>query len=277
MRTYPCVLTIAGSDCSGGAGIQADIKAISALGAYAASAITAITVQNTCGVTGIHPVPPVYVKGQIEAVMEDIRPQAIKIGMINDTEIVKVIAESLQKYHPQFVVFDPVMVSTSGCKLMEDEAIEAITTQLIPLATLITPNLSEAEILAGQKINTVEDMQRQAKKMLGLGCKGVLIKGGHLEGGQMCDVLQTADEDTPHLFTAPKVESRNTHGTGCTLSSAIATYLALGETVTSAVEKAKQYVYKGIESGKDVCIGHGHGPLNHFYSPVPMHIFDKNE
>ncbi|WP_303911394.1 bifunctional hydroxymethylpyrimidine kinase/phosphomethylpyrimidine kinase [Bacteroides mediterraneensis] len=276
MRTYPCVLTIAGSDCSGGAGIQADIKTISALGAYAASAITAITVQNTCGVTGIHPVPPSYVKGQIEAVMDDIRPQAIKIGMINDTKIVEVIAEMLQKYQPQFVVFDPVMVSTSGCKLMEDEAIEAITTRLIPLATLITPNLSEAEILAGQKIRTVEEMQRQAKEMLKLGCRGVLIKGGHLEGGRMCDVLQTVGEEAPHLFAAPKVDSRNTHGTGCTLSSAIATYLALGETVTDAVEKAKQYVYKGIEAGKDVCIGHGHGPLNHFYSPVPMHIFDKN-
>ncbi|WP_308762511.1 bifunctional hydroxymethylpyrimidine kinase/phosphomethylpyrimidine kinase [uncultured Bacteroides sp.] len=276
MRTYPCVLTIAGSDCSGGAGIQADIKTISALGAYAASAITAITVQNTCGVTGIHPVPPSYVKGQIEAVMDDIRPQAIKIGMINDTKIVEVIAEMLQKYQPQFVVFDPVMVSTSGCKLMEDEAIEAITTRLIPLATLITPNLSEAEILAGQKIRTVEKMQRQAKEMLKLGCRGVLVKGGHLEGGRMCDVLQTVGEEAPHLFAAPKVDSRNTHGTGCTLSSAIATYLALGETITDAVEKAKQYVYKGIEAGKDVCIGHGHGPLNHFYSPVPMHIFDKN-
>ena len=158
MRTYPCVLTIAGSDCSGGAGIQADIKAISALGAYAASAITAITVQNTLGVTGIHPVPPAYVKGQIEAVMDDIRPKAVKIGMINDAEIVRVIAESILKYHPEYVVFDPVMVSTSGCKLMEDEAIEAITTRLIPLASLITPNLSEAEILAGQKICTVEDM-----------------------------------------------------------------------------------------------------------------------
>lgn len=277
MRTYPCVLTIAGSDCSGGAGIQADIKTISALGAYASSVVTAITVQNTCGVTGIHPVPPSYVKGQIEAVMEDICPQAIKIGMINDTKIVEVIAASFLKYRPKFVVFDPVMVSTSGCKLMEDEAIEAITTKLIPMATLITPNLSEAEILAGQKISTVEEMQRQAKEMLKLGCKGVLIKGGHLEGGRMCDVLQTTDEEEPQLFTAPKVESRNTHGTGCTLSSAIATYLALGETVTAAVEKAKQYVYKGIETGKDVCIGHGHGPLNHFYSPVPMHIFDKNE
>lgn len=277
MRTYPCVLTIAGSDCSGGAGIQADIKAISALGAYAASAITAITVQNTLGVTGIHPVPPAYVKVQIEAVMDDIRPKAVKIGMINDAEIVKVIAESILKYHPEYVVFDPVMVSTSGCKLMEDEAIEAITTRLIPLASLITPNLSEAEILAGQKIRTVEDMKQQAKEMLKLGCKGVLIKGGHLDGGLMCDVLQTATEEAPHLFTAPKVDSRNTHGTGCTLSSAIATFLALGEPMSVAVEKAKQYVYKGIESGKDVFIGGGHGPLNHFHSPVAMHIFDKNE
>ena len=206
MRTYPCVLTIAGSDCSGGAGIQADIKAISALGAYAASAITAITVQNTLGVTGIHPVPPTYVKGQIEAVMADIRPKAVKIGMINDAEIVKVIAESILKYHPEYVVFDPVMVSTSGCKLMEDEAIEAIMTRLIPLASLITPNLSEAEILTGQKIRDVEDMKQQAKEMLKLGCKGVLIKGGHLDGGLMCDVLQTATEEAPHLFTAPKVD-----------------------------------------------------------------------
>ena len=160
---------------------------------------------------------------------------------------------------------------------MEDKAIEAITTRLIPLASLITPNLSEAEILAGQKISTVEDMKHQAKEMLKLGCKGVLIKGGHLDGGLMCDVLQTATEEAPHLFTAPKVNSRNTHGTGCTLSSAIATFLALGEPMSVAVKKAKQYVYKGIESGKDVCIGGGHGPLNHFHSPVAMHIFDKNE
>jgi hydroxymethylpyrimidine/phosphomethylpyrimidine kinase len=213
----------------------------------------------------------------VSAVMDDIRPKAVKIGMINDAEIVKVIAESILKYHPEYVVFDPVMVSTSGCKLMEDEAIEAITTRLIPLASLITPNLSEAEILAGQKIRTVEDMKRQAKEMLKLGCKGVLIKGGHLDGGLMCDVLQTATEEAPHLFTAPKVDSRNTHGTGCTLSSAIATFLALGEPMSVAVKKAKQYVYKGIESGKDVCIGGGHGPLNHFHSPVAMHIFDKNE
>lgn len=204
MKHYPCVLTIAGSDCSGGAGIQADIKTISALGAYAASAITAITVQNTCGVTDIHPVPASYVKGQIEAVMTDIRPRAIKIGMINDVNIVKVIAESLQKFKPEFVVFDPVMVSTSGCKLMEDEAIEAITSQLMPLSTLITPNLREAEVLTGIPIPDIETMKTASRELLRYGSHAVLVKGGHLEDGGMCDVLQVKGEAEPHLFTAKK-------------------------------------------------------------------------
>lgn len=276
MKHYPCVLTIAGSDCSGGAGIQADIKTISALGAYAASAITAIIVQNTCGVTGIHPVPANYVKGQIEAVMTDIRPRAIKIGMINDVNIVKVIAESLQTYKPEFVVFDPVMVSTSGCKLMEDEAIKAITSQLMPLSTLITPNLREAEVLTGMPIPDIETMKTASRDLLHYGCHAVLVKGGHLENGGMCDVLQIENEAEPHLFTADKVESHNTHGTGCTLSSAIATYLALGHNMTEAVRLAKAYVYQGILSGKDIHIGEGHGPLNHFHSPVPMHIYDED-
>ena len=205
--------------------------------------------------------------------MDDIRPKAVKIGMINDAEIVKVIAESILKYHPEYVVFDPVMVSTSGCKLMEDKAIEAITTRLIPLASLITPNLSEAEILAGQKISTVEDMKHQAKEMLKLGCKGVLIKGGHLDGGLMCDVLQTATEEAPHLFTAPKVNSRNTHGHRMYLVFRYRHVSGIGRTHVCSCKEAKQYVYKGIESGKDVCIGGGHGPLNHFHSPVAMHNF----
>ncbi|MCL1625752.1 bifunctional hydroxymethylpyrimidine kinase/phosphomethylpyrimidine kinase [Bacteroides caecicola] len=277
MTTYPCILTIAGSDCSGGAGIQADIKAISALGAYAASAITAITVQNTCGVTGIHPVPPEYVKGQIEAVMTDIRPMAVKIGMINDDEIVHVIADALRKFSPRFVVLDPVMVSTSGCKLIEDAAINALTTELMPLATLITPNLSEAEVLTGGKIEGVEGMKIAARKLLDYGSSAVLVKGGHLEEGEMCDVLQINNESAPHLYTMKKIESRNTHGTGCTLSSAIATYLALGEPMTEAVRKAKEYVYRGILSGSNVHIGEGHGPLNHFHAPVAMHIFNENE
>lgn len=277
MKHYPCVLTIAGSDCSGGAGIQADIKTISALGAYAASAITAITVQNTTGVNGIHPVPPAYVKGQIEAVMDDIRPQAIKIGMINDAEIVRTIAGCIEKYRPRHVVFDPVMVSTSGCRLMEDEAIEAITTCLMPLSTLITPNLSEAEILLGYPVHDIGTMKTAAIELLKHGSRSVLVKGGHLEDGNMCDVLQIKGEDTPCLYKAQKITSRNTHGTGCTLSSAIATFLALGEPLPASVRKAKEYVYQGILSGRDIHIGEGHGPLNHFHSPVPMHIIDENE
>lgn len=277
MKKYHSVLTIAGSDCSGGAGIQADIKAISALGGYAASAITAITVQNTLGVTGIHPVPASYVKAQIEAVMTDIKPSAVKIGMINDVEIVKAIAESIKEYRPKFVVFDPIMVSTSGCKLIEDKAIEAIKKELIPLSTIITPNLSEAVVLTGDSIGDAASMTAAGNKILESGCGAVLIKGGHLEGNDMCDVLCIKGENTPYIYMASKISSKNTHGTGCTLSSSIATYLALGETLREAVRKAKDYVHKGILNGKDVCIGSGHGPLNHFYSPVPMHIFNENE
>lgn len=277
MKKYHSILTIAGSDCSGGAGIQADIKTISALGGYAASAITAITVQNTCGVTGIHPVPASYVKAQIDAVMTDINPEAIKIGMINDVEIVDAIASCIKEYNPKFVVFDPVMVSTSGCKLIEDKAIDAIKNKLIPLSTIITPNLSEAKVLTGDEIGNAESMVMAGEKILDYGCHSVLIKGGHLEGNDMCDVLCIKGEDTPYIYKADKIASNNTHGTGCTLSSAIATYLALGHSLQEAVRLAKDYVHKGISSGKDVCIGHGHGPLNHFHSPVPMHIFSENE
>lgn len=272
MKKYPCILSIAGSDCSGGAGIQADLKTISALGGYAATAITAITVQNTTGVRAIHAVPPVYVRGQIEVVMEDIRPDAVKIGMINEVEIVKVIASCLSRYQPRYVVFDPVMVSTSGHKLIEDDAVSALTRELMPLSSLITPNLSEAKVLTGHSINNVEEMKAAAPDLLKFGCGAVLLKGGHLEGGKMCDVLQIAGEDEPHLFVSDKIESKNTHGTGCTLSSAIATFLALGYDMPQAVELAKAYVTGGINAGKEVHIGEGHGPLNHFYAPVPMKI-----
>ena len=268
MKHYPCILTIAGSDCSGGAGIQADIKTISALGAYAASAITAITVQNTCGVTGIHAVPPTYIQGQIQAVMTDIPPISVKIGMLNDAGTIRAIAESLHRFTPyyKYIVLDPVMVSTSGCKLIEDDAIEALTSLLMPLATLITPNLSEAEVLTGKRIATIPDMEKAAKELLAFGSQAVLVKG---------DVLYIKGEDRPHLFSSPKIESRNTHGTGCTLSSAIATYLALGEPLEEAVRKAKAYVYQGILSGKDVHIGEGHGPLNHFFAPVPLRVNEE--
>ena len=211
MKHYIPILSIAGSDCSGGAGIQADLKTISALGSYAATAITAITVQNTCGVSDIFPVPAETVKAQIAAVMEDIHPEAIKIGMVNDPSVIRVIAESIRTYHPRYVVLDPVMVSTSGHKLIKDEAIQLITAELMPLADLITPNLKEAEVLCGFSVHTVEDMKQAAIRLLHLGSQAVLLKGGHLEGDQMIDILMTADNPEPYTFVSPKVESKNTH------------------------------------------------------------------
>lgn len=272
MKHYIPVLSIAGSDCSGGAGIQADLKAISALGSYAATAITAVTVQNTCGVRAIHPVPADIIKGQIQAVMEDIRPLAVKIGMVNDIEAIHAIAEALTIYHPLYVVFDPVMVSTSGHRLIEEEAIELLKTTLIPLATVITPNLKEAEVLYGKPISTLTDMEKAAYELLCLGCQSVLIKGGHLEGNEMTDILLTGKDASPLHYPGTKVDSHNTHGTGCTLSSAIATFLAQGYALPEAVKKAKDYVYNGILHGKDIQIGNGHGPLNHFFSPISMKI-----
>lgn len=277
MKAYPCVMTIAGSDCSGGAGIQADIKTISALGVYAASAVTSVTVQNTCGVREIFPVPPRIVGAQIEAVMEDIRPESVKIGMVGDPEVAEAIAGSLLRFRPRFVVFDPVMVSTSGCKLMDDRAVSVVVEKLFPLSTLVTPNLSEAEVLAGRKIASPDEMERAAADLLRFGSGAVLVKGGHLPGGMMCDVLRVRGKEDAVRFASPKIDSSNTHGTGCTLSSAIAAFLALGHPLESAVAEAKEYVYKGIEAGKDVRIGHGHGPLNHFHSPERMHIFCKDE
>lgn len=272
MNRYPIVLSIAGSDCSGGAGIQADLKTISALGAYAATAITAITVQNTTGVRAIHSVPSEFVRGQIEAVMEDLKPDAIKIGMINDVTIVRVITEILLKYKGCPVVFDPVMVSTSGSKLIEDDAIEVIKKELFPLVQLITPNLNEAEVLTGHPIQILQEMKIAASELLQYGSSAVLVKGGHLKGDKMYDVLQIAREKEPYLFTSDKIESKNTHGTGCTLSSSIATFLALGMELPRAVEKAKKYVHQAIFAGKNIQIGHGNGPVNHTYAPARMKI-----
>lgn len=275
MKRYTSVLSIAGSDCSGGAGIQADLKTVSALGAYACTAITAVTVQNTVGVRAVHAVPPAIVSGQIEAVMDDIRPDAVKIGMLNDAPTAEAVAHCLRRYAPHHVVLDPVMVSTSGHRLMEDDAIETVMRRLVPLATVITPNLSEAEVVCGRTLRTVDHMKEAARELLATGCGAVLLKGGHLEGGLMCDVLHVAGEDAPRLFTAPRIESRNTHGTGCTLSAAIATFLALGLGLPQAVERAKRYVTAGIEAGKDIAAGQGHGPLNHLHAPVPMNLREE--
>lgn len=271
-KHYPCVLTIAGSDCSGGAGVQADIKTISALGAYAASVITAVTVQNTRGVTGIHRIPPEIIAAQTEAVMEDICPTAVKIGMVNDAEAVHAIAKTLRRFGSRYIVFDPVMVSSSGRKLMEDEAIDTIQKELFPLCSLITPNIDEATFLLQRNIHSTDEMKEAAKDLLCYGSKAVLLKGGHLCGETASDILQEDGNAKAYTFNAPKINTSNTHGTGCTLSSAIATHLALGETMEQAVKKSKEYVHRCLEAGKDVCIGHGHGPMNHFFHPEAMRI-----
>jgi len=266
MKTPTIVLTIAGSDSSGGAGIQADIKSISALESYAASVITSVTAQNTLGVQGIHPIPTDMVRQQIESVMDDLHPEALKIGMVCDKEIAHTIATCIQKYRPRWVVYDPVMVSTSGHKLMTDDTIEVIKQELIPLSTLITPNLHEARILLGNSLKDEGEMEKGAE-LLGktYGCS-VLVKGGHLKDGEMCDVLYDAEEQQYFHYRAPKIESHNLHGTGCTLSSAIATKLSQGHSLKEAIALAKDYVTKAIDKAKDMHIGNGHGPLWHFYT-----------
>ena len=280
---YIAVLTIAGSDCSGGAGIQADIKTISAIGCYAASAITAVTVQNTQGVTAVHAVPPEIVAGQIRAVMDDIKPKAVKIGMVNDAETIKAIADALADYDIEHIVVDPVMVSTSGSKLMQDDAIKVFIEKLLPMSTLITPNIYEAEILAGKKITDEDAMNDVAGEILSKGAEAVLIKGGHIEGDKKVDLLYNAIRKTEarsseitmmigDSFESETVETRNTHGTGCTLSAAIASNLAMGLGINKAIDKAKYWLTSALIAGADVEIGSGHGPVNHFYAPKKMRI-----
>ncbi|HPX58912.1 MAG TPA: bifunctional hydroxymethylpyrimidine kinase/phosphomethylpyrimidine kinase [Bacteroidales bacterium] len=275
MKTYPVVVSIAGSDSGGGAGIQADLKTISALGAYAATIITAITAQNTLGVRAIQSVSGDVFRQQLSAVMEDFEIAAVKIGMLHSVEIVEILVEVLQKYKPNYVVIDPVMVATSGDSLIEDATIESMKTKLFPLATIITPNLKEASILLQRPIKNVEQMKEAANELLMYGNQSVLIKGGHLEQDDIIDVLKLKTENQIYTFEAKWIASKNLHGTGCTLSSAIATYLALGNTVIEAVNLAKQYVYQAILHGKDITIGHGHGPLNHGFNPQQLKIITK--
>lgn len=269
---YIRVLSIAGSDCSGGAGIQADIKTISALGCYAAAAVTAVTVQNTTGVKACHPLSPDVVSAQIEAVLTDIRPQAIKIGMTANADIVRTIAEVLSHYPEIPVILDPVMVSTSGHALVDDKAVRAMITELFPLCTLITPNLPETQRLTSLPVNTPDDLHTAALRLLGTGCRAVLIKGGHRSDNRCADTLYTADNGTLKHFTyaTPRITSPNTHGTGCTLSSAIAALLARNLPLPKAVEQAKSYIQQAIESGCDIRTGNGDGPLNHFFAPEKL-------
>jgi len=266
---YPSVLTIAGFDGSGGAGIQADIKTISALGCYATSALTALPVQNTTGVRTIYPIPAKAVSEQIEAIMDDIFPDAIKIGMVHTSELAMIITETLARYKRAPVVFDPVMVATSGHRLIEDDTIATIIEKLFPVTDIITPNMDEASILAKMDVRTPEDMPIAAKRIKALGCKAVLLKGGHLAGSEITS-LYLNENDEHHYFTSPKFETNNTHGSGCTLSSAIASYIAQGNGLQHAVSLAQQYVHAAIDSGRDVRTGHGNGPLNHFFNPQKL-------
>lgn len=266
---YTSTLTIAGFDPSGGAGIQADIKTMSALGCFATSVLTALPVQNTMGVRTIYPIPYQAVKEQIEIILEDIFPDALKIGMVHTSELVATIVKTLSKYPKMPIVFDPVMVATSGHKLIEDETIQSIVSTLLPIADIITPNLDEAGILANMKIETVEDMYLAGKKIKKIGAKNILLKGGHLKTAQLTSLFFSEDDEI-HEFHFEKYDTKNTHGSGCSLSSAIASYLAQGKSMLDAVTLGQNYVKDAIYNGKDIIIGKGNGPLNHFFKPQKL-------
>jgi hydroxymethylpyrimidine/phosphomethylpyrimidine kinase len=265
LKTYRRVLTIAGSDSGGGAGIQADLKTIAANGCYGMSVITALTAQNTLGVSGIHAVPVEFVAAQMEAVLSDIGVDAVKIGMLFSPELIRTVAETLQKFNIRTIVLDPVMIAQSGDKLLQDEAIEALKEYLIPLAHLITPNLPETSVLLGREIRTVSTIKTAAIELAALGCSSVLIKGGHLESGDSDDCLYLGPEQRMVILPGERIATRNNHGTGCTLSSAIASFIACGETIESAVRLAKDYITGAIRAGAEYSIGHGHGPVHHFF------------
>jgi hydroxymethylpyrimidine/phosphomethylpyrimidine kinase len=267
--TYPRVLSIAGSDSGGGAGIQADLKTMSALGCYGMTAITAITAQNTCGVRSIHGVPPHMLRDQIDAVLEDIGVDAVKIGMLHAPEIVQTVAAAIERHRLPNVVFDPVMVATSGAVLIDNSAVEVLVRELFPRAVLITPNLDEAALLVKRALHTESDMEGAATELLAMGAQAVLVKGGHLQGEVVSDLLALASGEKVWMRDS-RIHTPNTHGTGCTLSSAIASYLALGQDLLQAVQSARAYIRGALQHGAQVRTGKGGGPLNHGYAPQVM-------
>ena len=294
-KSYPKVLSIAGSDSSGGAGIQADLKTFSALGVYGATAITAITAQNTQGVNSQFALEPQMVYDQIAAVMDDIEPSVVKIGMLSNTAIVEAVAKALHDYKPSFIVLDPVIVSSTGHRLLSIEAQETIKEKLIPIADLLTPNIPEMKALTDSSLSSLEEKKEAAQQLFKLGAKAILLKGGHEEGDMKTDVLfvsqQTTDNETTSrdasmtqndkqdvvdtsikmlLLSSPTIETKNTHGTGCTLSSAIAAFIARGLSLEDAISEAKNYVTEAIRAGADVKIGKGIGPVNHAFNPQKM-------
>jgi hydroxymethylpyrimidine/phosphomethylpyrimidine kinase len=261
----PIALTIAGSDSSGGAGIQADLKTFSALSVYGASVITALTAQNTRGVQGIHDVPPAFIGEQIDSVFGDLTVAAVKIGMLSQAAVITAVVQGLDRHGAPNVVLDPVMVATSGDLLLAQDAVETLRRELLPRALLITPNLPEAAALLGEEVAADEEaMRAQGERLLAFGPRAVLMKGGHATGPESVDLL--VEEGVVLRLPAPRIETRHTHGTGCTLSAAVAAGLARGLPLAEAVAEAKAYVAKAIAAAEGLAIGHGHGPVHHFHA-----------
>ncbi len=265
MKSHPRALTIAGSDSGGGAGIQADLKTFSALGCFGMSAVTALTAQNTQVVTGIFPVPPEFIAQQIDAVVDDIGVDTVKIGMLHSPEVIKAVAQKLMEKKCPNIVLDPVMISKSGDKLLQDDAVTALKEHLIPLATIITPNLPEASVLLNRSVETFEDMPQAVKDLAKLGCNNILLKGGHLTDNNSCDILYQTNNDYMLELPGERINTPNSHGTGCTLSSAIAANLAKGVNLKAAVKNAKAYIIGALKAGAEYKTGKGHGPVHHFY------------
>lgn len=269
-RRYPRVLSIAGSDSGGGAGIQADLKTFAALGCFGMTAITALTAQNTVGVRAIHAVPLEMLHAQIDAVVEDIGVDAVKVGMLHSAATVQAVAAAIDRHGLQRVVLDPVMVATSGATLIDREAIEVLVAQMFPRAAMVTPNLDEAALLVGRPLATEADLEAAAQTLITRGARAVLLKGGHLAGDTVSDLLLARDA-APVWLRGPRIPSANTHGTGCTLSSAIAAHLAQGLSLADAVRGAREYVRGALQAGAPVRTGAGSGPLNHAWRPEAMH------
>lgn len=266
---YPTALSVAGSDSSGGAGIQADLKTFTALGVYGCTAITAITAQNTQGVRGIQAVSPDILRQQLEAVFEDLTVDAVKIGMLFKKENIDVVAEVLDRYHPKWSVLDPVMISTSGRRLLEASAVRQLQEVLFPRVDLVTPNVDELAALTGRTLRTQKDLEQAGRMLLKQGCRALLIKGGHWAGTHSIDLLLLPEQE-PICYSTAAVQTPNTHGTGCTLSSAITAYLAQGVPLPEAIRQAKNYVATALATGADVMAGHGPGSLNHLFQPEPL-------
>lgn len=276
MRTYRTVLSIAGSDSIGGAGIQADLKTFSALGVYGMTAITALTAQNTQSVIHILPTTPENLRLQLEAVFTDVTPDAVKIGMLHNESLIEVVLRAFDDYKPQNIVLDPVMISTSGCALLSPSCEDLIKNELMPRCNIATPNMPETQALAGFEINDMASLNAAGEALTKL-CPAVLIKGGHSDGNTVTDYLFEADRPGSTSFAMQRISTTNTHGTGCTLSSAIAAHLALGYDMQQSVALAKDYISKAIYYGADVTFGRSNGPVNHLFAPRQLQIINNYE